>query len=420
MSIIFFMSYMDGSALRCRPLPHQWNDDHSEIRTDLNVAVNKGFVRSYPVGTVFACMGLASAGAAYACISDSVYPVTESPVGSHDAPPREVVSAWKSYSGLYGLPGEDDEDIEDTVFGEISGFGSGSLFGTADEGTEKKVPVLTQIREKYPCPTISGSGYYIQDEKWNLLARNILRNENTIITGPMGTGKTEIVLLLGKVLGLDVHVYDMGSMHDPMSQMLGTHRLVKDPETGATVSGFDYAQFTRDIQQEGIILLDELSRAPLSTLNILFPCLDSRRMLPVEMAGGEDVRNIQVHPGCHFIATANIGVEYTGTSTIDKALMSRFFPVKLDFLPKDEEAAVLMKRTGCDKIDARSIVEVASRLRSGFSKGDYSTEVSTRETLRAAALTADGWSLDSALKAVFLPLYDNDEQETVKRVFVTR
>ena len=58
----------------------------------------------------------------------------------------------------------------------------------------------------------------------------------------------------------------MGSMYDPVSGLLGVHRLQKGGE-----AGFDYAKFTQDIQKPGVILRDELSRAPVTTINILFP-----------------------------------------------------------------------------------------------------------------------------------------------------
>lgn len=407
---------MDDTRMRVRPLPHQYLENGDPVNPDSFVTCSKGVRDAYPAGTVFGVTGLVSTGASYA-VTSQMAPVSCAAKAGNPAASREMKDAWEAYRRSFG-EGDGSEE-NDILFGVVDDS-AGSLFGQPK--VEGKAPQsrLDEIRVKYPCPSLSESGYHIERDTWNVLVRNILSGENTMLVGPMGTGKTEIVLLLGKQMGIPVHVYDMGSMHDPMSQMLGTHRLVKDPETGATVSGFDYAQFTRDIQQEGIILLDELSRAPLTTMNILFPCLDSRRMLPVQMAGGEGLRDIPVNPNCHFIATANIGVEYTGTNTIDKALMSRFFPVELDFLPEGAEMALLEKRTGCPRMTAATIVKIAKRLRDGYRKGDFSTDISTRETLRAGAMIADGWELDSVLKAVFLPLYDKDERETVSRVFITR
>lgn len=411
MKLIFLISKNEDSHLRVHPLPHQYLDNGAPINPDSCVTTSKSVRDVYPAGTVFVTSGMASAGDNYA-LTSSMTPVSRPPVDG-SGPSREELSAWESYKRAFGDPSDSSMKPMDEI---VAGDTGDTLFSKG----AATMSLLDEIRTEHPCPSLSESGYHIEKETWNILVRNIMTGENTMLVGPMGTGKTEIVLLLGKQLGIPVHVYDMGSMHDPMSQMLGTHRLVKDPVTGSTVSGFDYAQFTKDIQEECIILLDELSRAPLTTMNILFPCLDSRRMLPVQMAGGDDLRNIPVNPKCRFIATANVGVEYTGTNTIDKALMSRFFPVELDYLGEGEEAALLEKRTGCSRMVAGAIVKCAKLLRSKYRKGELSTDVSTRETLRAGALVSDGWDLDSVLKTVFLPLYEREERETVSRIFKTR
>lgn len=102
-----------------------------------------------------------------------------------------------------------------------------------------------------------------------MLVRNIKSSKNTMMIGPAGTGKSELVTLACKRLGIERSVYDMGSKYDLVSGLLGVHRLMK-----RGVSVFDYAKFTQDIQKPGMILPDELSRAPVTTNNILFPCLD--------------------------------------------------------------------------------------------------------------------------------------------------
>jgi MoxR-like ATPase len=201
-------------------------------------------------------------------------------------------------------------------------------------------------------------------------------------------------------------VYDMGSMYDPISEMLGVHRIAPD---GSSV--FDYASFTQDIQEEGVILLDELSRATPAVNNILLPCLDSRRALPVEMAGTKDRRSIPVHPKCRFVATANIGAEYTGTNMMDRALMDRFFPVELTYMPADNEAAVLIKRYGISMSDALNIVRTAATVRSNYAKEELGTTLSTRETLRAARMVAAGYAPVTAMELTFLPLFEGTKAE---------
>ena len=173
----------------------------------------------------------------------------------------------------------------------------------------------------------------------------------------------------------------------------------------------DYAKFTEDIQKPCVILLDELSRAPLSANNILLPCLDSRRELPVDIAGGNGMRNIKVHPDCVFIATANIGAEYTGTTQMDRALVDRFFMQEIEYMDADNEAKVLSKRCGIEVSDAKIIVETARTLRNLFSKGEISSTLSTRETLGAGRMVADGWSVLESMERCFLPFYEGTKTE---------
>jgi MoxR-like ATPase len=268
------------------------------------------------------------------------------------------------------------------------------------------------------APTISDDGFFVKNSTWLLLARNLKRHINTILIGQTGTGKTELCMLACQRMGIPCRVYDMGSMHDPLSQLLGTHRL----KAGQSV--FEYARFVEDVQQPGVILLDELSRAPLGTANILMPCLDSRRMLPVEMAGGDGLRSVSVHPECTFIATANVGAEYTGTFSMDRALTGRFFPIEFQYMPEHEEATVLKKRYAIPSSDAMNIAQVAQTARDLFNKGEVSCTISTRETLAAAALVADGWTSLEAMEAVFLPLFEGTnvegERSVISKVFMTR
>ena len=253
-------------------------------------------------------------------------------------------------------------------------------------------------------------GFCIDEDSWNLLVRNILTGNSTMLLGPTGSGKTELVELACRKLGIECNVFNMGTIFDPISELLGVHRLVGGSST------FDYAKFAQDVQKPCVILLDELSRAPVTTNNVLFPCLDSRRTLPVDMAGGDDVRNIPVNPKCVFIATANVGSEYTGTMSMDRALIGRFFPLELGYMGKADEQKVLMKRFGIGKDDAANLVSVAETVRSKYSKTELSASLSTRETIMAAQLIRDGWSAQKAMELTYLPLFEGTKVEGERAV----
>lgn len=390
MAYYFFKTMADKGRNRLRPLAGQMLDGVKVDQT-LNVQSDKTIRTMYPIGTVFGsdaltlCSGYYQAGPIY-------------PLGLRDdeyknpghRPSEALQRAYEVY-----ISATDDADVSE-------------FRDEAEEASSHKESLLLKMQrnEDFKVPDIKKSGFYVDPDNWYLLLRNISNQVNTMMIGPTGTGKTELILLACKKLGIPCNVYDMGSMYDPVAGLLGVHRL---QEGG--VSTFDYAKFTRDIAEPGVILLDELSRAPVTTNNILFPCLDSRRTLPVEIAGGEDLRSIKVHKECCFIATANVGAEYTGTMSMDRALVGRFFPLELDYMPKDKEEFVLVKRCGVPLPAAKHIVSVANNIRSLYRKQELSCSISTRETLMAAELVADGWTPLRAMELVFLPLFEGTKIE---------
>ena len=398
MKYYFFKTVRDGSRNRLNPLPFQVAADGTQIIQKLNTQVAAGGMKlreAYPIGTVFCssmCELSSRAGTPYYCAGD-IYPILEGN-SNYDfglpTPTKEMLDAYDEY--------------KQTAKQEAA---SNLFAGQNTPAAPKKLSLLDKIRsdKRYAVPQIDKDGFFVRDDDWYLLIRNILTKTATMLTGPSGSGKTELVSLAAKKLGLEVNVYNMGTMIDPISGLLGVHRLVQ----GGSV--FDYAKFTEDIQKPGVILLDELSRAPLSANNILFPCLDSRRELPVDIAGGNALRNIEVHPDCVFIATANIGAEYTGTSQMDRALVDRLSPLEIEYMDEDNETKVLAKRCGIETSEAKIIVETARTDRNLYQKGELSSTVSTRETLGAGRMVSDGWSVLEALERCFLPFFEGTKTE---------
>lgn len=244
-------------------------------------------------------------------------------------------------------------------------------------------------------------GFHVEEPVWRLLVRNMNRKVNTMLTGPSGCGKTEIVKLLCKRTGMPLTIIQMGTITDPTEQLIG--KMDIDSLSGGTV--FDWAEFAKAIQKPGVILLDEINRIPKNGENILFSCLDKTRELSASGAKSSDKRLIPVHPDCWFVATANIGDEFTGTKEIDAAHENRFMKVELDYLTQALEKKMLVIREGIAETDAENITLVATQIRSLARKEDMKS-VSTRYTLECASLVKDGFNSREAMEMIFLPIYD--------------
>jgi len=387
----FFKTMSEKGRNRLRPLSGQSLDGVALDQT-FNVSSVKDLRTLYPLGTIFGSVGITQRAGFYE-VGD-VWPLSipdgELKDRKHMAPP-DMKNAYSRFIGA-------TTDFSDITPGEEREVTS--------KPPRKTLLDKMKANEDFKAPSIKGDGFHVDTDNWYLLLRNIKNQVNTLLIGPTGSGKTELVILACKKLGVPCSVYDMGSMYDPVSGLLGVHRLQKGGE-----SIFDYAKFTEDISKPGVVLLDELSRAPVTTNNILFPCLDSRRKLPVEIAGGEDAREIFVHPDCCFIATANVGSEYTGTMSMDKALVNRFFPIELSYLPENIEQQILMNRCSVDSGTAKLITKVSASIRNLYNLQEIASSISTRETIMACELISDGWSTQRAMELIFLPLFEGTKVE---------
>lgn len=387
MSMIFLRKTKKGSEYKLIPLDYQGYET-------LNVScTRKSAWDSEPEGTIFAAFWLTSTAGGKYYRTGSIHKVSEA--GSDYASSEfrifleKLKSEGRDVDSVLGKPKpEEPKKSEDAV--------------EPEEPT-----LLSEISkdETLKAPTSSKDGFFVSADDWALLVRNIKKHINTMIVGPTGCGKTSVVKEICDRMGKKLYTFDMGTMVDPVSSLLGVHRLSK----GESI--FDYAKFTQVIKEPCVILLDELSRAPLSAMNVLFSCLDDRRNLNIEVAMGAGEREIDVNPEVTFIATANVGSEYSGTNSMDRALVNRFFPLELGYIPSSEESKVLVKRTGIKKDRADIIVKIANNIRSLCYKQEVSVSLSIRETLMVANLVADGWTIGGAMEKIYLPLYEGTKTE---------
>jgi hypothetical protein len=259
------------------------------------------------------------------------------------------------------------------------------------------------------------SDFFIDELKWKFLIRNIEKGKNIMMTGPSGCGKTDATFRASKALQREVIYFNLGATQDPRSTLIGNTHYNKD-----TGTYFSESLFVRAIQQENaVILLDELSRAHPEAWNILMTVLDPiQRYLRLDEK--DDSPTIKVAKGVSFIATANIGMEYTSTRVIDRALLDRFSIFEMTPLNETDEYTLLRGKfpslNGELLLQLCSIIgDIRKEVISDSSR--ISTMVSTRNTIEIAELLCDGFTLNEAAELLIFPLFPDDGIDS-ERVFI--
>jgi nitric oxide reductase NorQ protein len=256
----------------------------------------------------------------------------------------------------------------------------------------------------------------MKELKWKYLIRSAVRGKNIMMTGQSGCGKTMSAKALVRALDRPDFYFNMGATQDPRATLIGNVQF--KPETGTWLAE---SLFVRAIQTpNAVILLDELTRAHPDAWNILMPVLDEgQRYLRLDEK--EDQATINVAEGVTFVATANVGNEYTATRLLDKALLDRFTVIEMDILNNEEEAGLL--KYMFPSVEKKLLEDIASiahltRIESLNEAARIDSGISTRTSVELAGLLFDGFRLEDAAEITIYPQYDSSGGVDSERTFV--
>ena len=289
---------------------------------------------------------------------------------------------------------------------------------TTDDNVSVDVPeehaeIMNFIHSSY---SLKPKGLMMSELKWKYLIRSAVRGKNMMMTGPAGCGKTMAAKSVVNSLDRPDFYFNLGATQDPRATLIGNTHFNSDEGTYFSESLFVKAIKTPN----AVILLDELSRAHPDAWNILMTVLDyGQRYLRLDEKDGAPT--IKVADGVTFIATANIGNEYTSTRVMDKALMDRFTIVEMDVLSEDDETELLTYMF--PSVDGTLISNVAkiatlTRTESNSETARITSGISTRTTVELMGLIYDGFSLEESAEVSIYPQYDATGGVDSERTFV--
>jgi MoxR-like ATPase len=254
------------------------------------------------------------------------------------------------------------------------------------------------------------------DLKWKYLIRSAVRAKNIMMTGPAGCGKTMAAKALVKGLDRPDFYFNLGATQDPRATLIGNTHFDQKKGTFFSESAFVKAIKTPN----AVILLDELSRAHPDAWNILMTVLDQgQRYLRLDEADGSPI--VKVADGVTFIATANIGNEYTSTRVMDRAILDRFVTIEMDVLNDDQEFGLLefmFPEVATDTLKAIAEIAHHTRTQSMSDSGKVTSMISTRASVEMAGLVYDGFDLFEAAEISIFPFFSNDGGVDSERTYI--
>jgi MoxR-like ATPase len=272
------------------------------------------------------------------------------------------------------------------------------------------------------CINLRPTSLIMDDLKWKYMVRSAIRGKNILLLGPTGCGKTLAAQTVAKVLGKEssFFYFNLGATQDARSALIGNTHF--DKSTGTL---FKESSFVKAIRTpSAIILLDEISRAHHDGVNILMTVLDDlQRYLRLDEK--EDSEIVKVADGVTFIATANVGNEYTATRVMDRALLSRF-PVKIEMNPLDVDSEFNLLKDRFNIADdnqlhtLKSVCEIADHTRKQVKQDDskLTNFIPTRSTVEIAELIVDGFNLLEIAESTIYPNFTEDGGVDSERTYM--
>lgn len=164
--------------------------------------------------------------------------------------------------------------------------------------------------------------------------------------------------------------------------------------------------------KEGLWYLADEINAASAEINFVYHALldDDAKVTLVE----KDHEIVRPHPNFRFFGAMNPPTDYAGTKELNRALLSRFAVVKVDYPSPDIETSILVDRTGIKKEEAELLVEMAGKIRVAHAQEKFRYVLSTRDLLQWARLKMVYGAFIPGAEMAVLNKVDADDYEAIK------
>jgi len=252
-------------------------------------------------------------------------------------------------------------------------------------GIESSLTVPAFVEPDEHVPEVDPVYRFDRDVTLALLA-GFTRNRRVLVQGLHGTGKSSHVEQVAARLGWPCVRVNLDG-HISRLDLIGRDAIVL--RDGLQVTEFQEGIVPWALQRPVALVFDEYDAGRPDVMFVIQRILERDGRLTLM----DQSRVISPHPGFRMFATANtVGLGdlnglYHGVQRLNHAQMDRWNIVAtLDFLPAEEEAAIVLARVpGLDDDRGRAVVDamvsVAHLTRAGFHAGDLSTLMSPRTVI---------------------------------------
>lgn len=250
-------------------------------------------------------------------------------------------------------------------------------------------------------PSSSYEGFYFPDFLDSLVNR-IKAKRNVLLTGPAGSGKSEMISKLSDYYGQTVIRINFSTGITP-SDLIGRF-VVKNGETV-----FAYGFIPLAMEKGFWVILDEIDYAQPEHLSCLQAVLEGNPLVLTQSEG----EIIHPHPEFRLFATANTKgrgdttESYNGTSFLNMAFLDRWSMFEMDYSKKEKN---IISNLIDDSQLVSKTIDMFGLFRKALKGGDISNAVfSTRRMIMFIEALKMGDSLEDALTYEILNRYHEDE-----------